>query len=120
MVRRVCPELGTKKNIVVRTMRAHHCYRRKPDGEDVKLTGDDRKGSPAARGGGPRRISGIEAVKAKIGVKSIYDLSATPFFLRGSGWPQGRSFRGGLGFLPDRRIEAGSSKCPACPWPTTP
>jgi len=25
------------------------------------------------------------AVKTKIGVKAIYDLSATPFFLRGSG-----------------------------------
>ena len=34
-------------------------------------------------------ISGVEAVKAKIGVKAVYDLSATPFFLRGSGLPEG-------------------------------
>ena len=39
-------------------------------------------------------ISGIEAVKAKIGVKAIYDLSATPFFLRGSGYPKARCSRG--------------------------
>jgi type III restriction enzyme len=43
MVRRVCRELGSKKNIIVFNDEAHHCYRRKPDGEDVKLTGDDRK-----------------------------------------------------------------------------
>jgi len=31
-------------------------------------------------------------VKRKIGVKAIYDLSATPFFLRGSGYPEGTLF----------------------------
>ena len=42
MVRRVCRELSTKKNIIVLNDEAHHCYRRKPDGEDETLTGDDR------------------------------------------------------------------------------
>ena len=42
MVRRVCRELGAKKNIIVLNDEAHHCYRRKPDGEDERLTGDDR------------------------------------------------------------------------------
>jgi len=41
MVRRVCRELGNKKNIIVLNDEAHHCYRRKPDGEDEKLTGDE-------------------------------------------------------------------------------
>ena len=43
MVRRVCRELGNKKNIIVINDEAHHCYRRKPDGEQEKLTGDERK-----------------------------------------------------------------------------
>ena len=43
MVRRVCRELGNKKNIVVINDEAHHCYRRRPDGEQVKLTGDERR-----------------------------------------------------------------------------
>jgi hypothetical protein len=43
MVRRVCRELGAKKNIIVINDEAHHCYRRKPDGEEVKLTGDDER-----------------------------------------------------------------------------
>ena len=39
MVRRVCRELGNKRNIIVINDEAHHCYRRKPDGEEVKLVG---------------------------------------------------------------------------------
>jgi len=85
MVRRVCRELGTKKQIVILNDEAHHCYRRKPDGEDVKLSGEDRKEAQKREEEARVWISGIEAVKAKIGVKVIYDLSATPFFLRGSG-----------------------------------
>ena len=37
-------------------------------------------------------ISGITAVKNKLGIKAIFDLSATPFFLRGSGYPEGTLF----------------------------
>jgi type III restriction enzyme len=37
-------------------------------------------------------ISGLEAVQVKIGVKAMYDLSATPFFLHGSGDPEGTLF----------------------------
>src|SRR5438105_338986 len=42
MVRRVCRELNTKKHIIVLNDEAHHCYRRKPDGEEEKLSGDER------------------------------------------------------------------------------
>lgn len=43
MVRRVCRELGNKRNIIVINDEAHHCYRRRAAGEDVKLVGDERK-----------------------------------------------------------------------------
>ncbi len=42
MVRRVCRELNTKKQIIILNDEAHHCYRRKPDGEDEKLSVDER------------------------------------------------------------------------------
>lgn len=92
MVRRVCRELGNKKNIIVINDEAHHCYRRKPDGEDIQLKGDDRKEAQRREEEARVWISGIEAVKRKIGVKTIFDLSATPFFLRGSGYPEGTLF----------------------------
>ena len=116
MVRRVCRELGNKKNIVVINDEAHHCYRRKPDGEDVKLTGDDRKEAERRDEEARVWISGIEAVKAKIGVKSIYDLSATPFFLRGSGYPEGTLFPWVVSdFSLIDAIEAGIVKVPRVP-----
>jgi type III restriction enzyme len=92
MVRRVCRGLGTKKNILVINDEAHHCYRGKPGEELVKLSGDDRKEAQKREEEARIWISGIEAVKQKIGVKTVYDLSATPFFLRGSGYSEGTLF----------------------------
>ena len=58
----------------------------------LKLKGDDRteaeKNNEAAR----LWISGFEAVKNKIGINRVTDLSATPFFLRGSGYAEGTLF----------------------------
>ncbi len=116
MVRRVCRELGNKKNILVINDEAHHCYRRKPDGEDVKLTGDERLEAKQRDEEARVWISGIEAVKAKIGVKAIYDLSATPFFLRGSGYPEGTLFPWVVSdFSLIDAIEAGIVKVPRVP-----
>jgi type III restriction enzyme len=116
MVRRVCRELGSKKNIVVVNDEAHHCYRRKPDGEDVKLSGEERKEAQKRDEEARVWISGIEAAKAKIGVKVIYDLSATPFFLRGSGYPEGTLFPWVVSdFSLIDAIEAGIVKVPRVP-----
>ena len=92
MVRRVCRELGNKKNIVVINDEAHHCYRRRAVEEDIKLIGDERKEAEKREEEARVWISGLEAVKRKTGIKAIYDLSATPFFLRGSGYPEGTLF----------------------------
>ncbi|HAT48962.1 MAG: DEAD/DEAH box helicase family protein [Nitrospirae bacterium] len=93
MLQRVMPSLMGMKNILVLNDEAHHCYREKPDSHDVDdLKGDDKdeakKNNEAAR----LWISGIEAVKRKLGVRTVFDLSATPFFLRGSGYIEGTLF----------------------------
>jgi type III restriction enzyme len=116
MVRRVCRELGTKKHIVVINDEAHHCYRRKPDAEGVKLTRDERLEAKRRDEEARVWISGIEAVKDKIGVKTIYDLSATPFFLKGSGYPEGVLFPWvASDFSLIDAIEAGIVKVPRVP-----
>jgi type III restriction enzyme len=116
MVRRVCRELGAKKQIIVLNDEAHHCYRRKPDGEQEKLTGDDLEESKQREEDARVWISGIEAIKAKIGVKAIYDLSATPFFLRGSGYSEGTLFPWVVSdFSLIDSIEAGIVKVPRVP-----
>jgi type III restriction enzyme len=92
MVRRVCRELGNKKNLVVLNDEAHHCYRRRASDEAEQLIGDDRKEAEKREEEARIWISGLEAVKRKIGVKVVYDVSATPFFLRGSGYSEGTLF----------------------------
>jgi len=92
MVRRVCRDFGNKKNIVVINDEAHHCYRRKPDTEIEGLKGDEKKEAVKREEKARVWISGLEAVKAKLGIRVIYDLSATPFFLKGSGYSEGTLF----------------------------
>lgn len=53
------------------------------DGQEV-----ERRANEAAR----LWISGLEAVNRKLGLARIMDLSATPFFLRGSGYAEGTLF----------------------------
>ena len=92
MIQRVMPDLMGMKNILVLNDEAHHCYREKPITEIDDLKGEEKdeakKNNEAAR----LWISGIETVKRKLGVRTVYDLSATPFFLRGSGYAEGTLF----------------------------
>ena len=116
MVRRVCRDLGAKKNIIVLNDEAHHCYRRRVEGEEIKLTGDERKEAEKREEEARVWISGLEAVKAKLGIKTVYDLSATPFFLRGSGYPEGTLFRWVVSdFSLIDAIESGIVKVPRVP-----
>jgi type III restriction enzyme len=97
MVRRVCREFGNKRNIVVINDEAHHCYRGKPaeggeEGDGAALKGDERKEAQKRDAEARVWISGLEAIKKKIGIRALYDLSATPFFLRGSGYAEGTLF----------------------------
>ncbi|MEQ8434092.1 MAG: DEAD/DEAH box helicase family protein [Oceanicaulis sp.] len=117
MIRRVMPELMGVKNVIVINDEAHHCYRERPGSDDAAdLKGDDKdeakKNNEAAR----LWISGIEAVKRKLGVKTVYDLSATPFFLKGSGWEEGTLFPWTVSdFSLMDAIECGIVKLPRVP-----
>jgi type III restriction enzyme len=116
MVRRVCRELGAKKNIVVINDEAHHCYRRRMAEEEEKLTGEDRREAEKRDEEARIWISGLEAVKAKLGLKAVYDLSATPFFLRGSGYSEGTLFPWVVSdFSLIDAIESGIVKVPRVP-----
>ncbi|MFA5837503.1 MAG: DUF559 domain-containing protein [Bellilinea sp.] len=116
MVRRVCRELGNKRNILVINDEAHHCYRHKQEGNGVKLSGDDKKEADKREEAARIWITGLEAVKNKIGVKVVFDLSATPFFLRGSGEKEGTLFPWVVSdFSLIDAIESGIVKVPRVP-----
>lgn len=116
VVRRVCRELGNKKNIVVLNDEAHHCYRSKPAEEKEKLTGDDRREAEEREEAARLWLTGLEAVHETIGVRAVYDLSATPFYLRGSGYPEGTLFPWVVSdFSLIDAIESGIVKVPRVP-----
>ena len=93
MLQRVMPELMGMKNILVLNDEAHHCYREKPRGEmNEELNGDEKKEAEKNNEAARLWISGLESVKPEAGLNQVIDLSATPFFLRGSGYAEGTLF----------------------------
>jgi type III restriction enzyme len=117
MLQRVMPELMGLKNILVLNDEAHHCYREKPDAdEEGVLTGDDKKEAEANKEAARLWISGIEALNRKLGLNRVFDLSATPFFLRGSGYAEGTLFPWTMSdFSLMDAIESGIVKLPRVP-----
>ena len=117
MVRRVAEELMGLKNIVVINDEAHHCYRENPGSEDLAdLRGDEKKEAEEDNKAARVWINGIEAFKRKLGVRAVYDLSATPFFLSGSGWAEGTLFTWTVSdFSLIDAIECGIVKLPRVP-----
>jgi type III restriction enzyme len=117
MLQRACEELLSMKNVVVMNDEAHHCYREKVgDSEEDKLTAEDRQEAKDNNEAARLWISGIEALKLKVGVRAIYDLSATPFFLRGSGYEEGTLFPWVVSdFALVDAIECGIVKLPRVP-----
>ena len=94
MLQRVMPELMSMKRVLAVNDEARHCYRGKPAGDDEEgpLKGDDRKEADKNREAARVWISGLEAVQRRLGLQRVIDLSATPFFLRGSGYAEGTLF----------------------------
>jgi type III restriction enzyme len=117
MIQRVMPRLMGFKNIMVLNDEAHHCYREKPLKDDEgNLTGDDRKEAEKNNEAARLWISGLEVVKRKLGILNIIDLSATPFFLRGSGYAEGTLFHWTMSdFSLMDAIECGIVKLPRVP-----
>ncbi|BAZ71324.1 type III restriction-modification enzyme, R/helicase subunit (plasmid) [Fischerella sp. NIES-4106] len=116
MVNRVCRGLGTKKNIIVINDEAHHCYRRRVGGDEEKYKGDDLKEAKKNEEEARIWISGLESIQQKLGVKVVYDLSATPFFLKGSGYKEGTLFPWVVSdFSLIDAIESGIVKIPRVP-----
>lgn len=117
MLQRVMPDLMGLKSIVVLNDEAHHCYREKPKEEDdEELKGDEKKEAEKNSEAARLWISGLEAVNRKLGVSRVFDLSATPFFLSGSGYAEGTLFPWTMSdFSLMDAIECGIVKLPRVP-----
>ncbi|MBY0612428.1 MAG: DEAD/DEAH box helicase family protein, partial [Beijerinckiaceae bacterium] len=94
MLERACGKLLSFERVNVLNDEAHHCYRHKAGAAEEALTGEDRKEAAENEEAARLWINGVEALDRELskGVRAVYDLSATPFFLRGSGYREGTLF----------------------------
>ncbi len=117
MIQRVMPDLMNLKNVLVMNDEGHHCYRRKQgdEGEEA-LKGDEKKEAKKNNEAARVWITGVETVKRKVGISQVIDLSATPFFLSGSGYQEGTLFPWTVSdFSLMDAIECGIVKLPRVP-----
>jgi len=117
MLQRVMPELMGLKNVLVLNDEAHHCYREKPpSAEEEAEKVEDKKEAEANNEAARLWISGLEIVQRQLGLNRIIDLSATPFFLQGSGYAEGSLFPWTMSdFSLMDAIECGIVKLPRVP-----
>ena len=116
MIQRVMPDLMGLSNVMVINDEAHHCYREKPGEIDDDLKGDEKKEAEENNQAARLWISGLEAVNRKLKIARVVDLSATPFFLRGSGYAEGTLFPWTMSdFSLMDAIECGIVKLPRVP-----
>jgi len=86
---RVLRDLGSSKNIIVINDEAHHAWRPAPIDEDdpntEKMTSVEKKEKEKAT----IWISGLDRINFSRGINYVVDMSATPFYIHGSGYPEG-------------------------------
>ncbi|MEU5786793.1 BPTD_3080 family restriction endonuclease [Micromonospora purpureochromogenes] len=113
MVSRVLRDLGTdKQQIVVFNDEAHHCYQDRPIPAGEKLDADEKNANEEAR----VWFKGLQAIAKHVGIKQVFDLSATPFYLKGSGYNEGYIFPWTVSdFSLMDAIESGIVKVPRTP-----
>jgi type III restriction enzyme len=118
MLQRVMPDLMGLKGIMTLNDEAHHCYREKPGTEEEAELKDDEKEEAKKNNEAARLwISGLEAVDRKLGIRRVVDLSATSFFLSGSGYAEGTLFPWTMSdFSLMDAIECGIVKLPRVPF----
>ena len=117
MLQRVMPSLMGMRSIMVINDEAHHCYREKPPEEGAEAAGRDEKQEAEENNEAAHLwITGLEAVQRQLGIVRVVDLSATPFFLQGSGYVEGTLFPWTMSdFSLMDAIECGIVKLPRVP-----
>lgn len=114
VVSRVLRDIGSARGdgpkLMVINDEAHHCYMDKPI--EAKLDSEEQDRNEEAR----VWFKGLQAIHRKVGIKSIIDLSATPYYLGGSGYAEGYIFPWTVSdFSLMDAIESGVVKVPRLP-----
>ncbi|MEM3432547.1 MAG: DEAD/DEAH box helicase family protein [Candidatus Methanomethyliaceae archaeon] len=112
--RRVLRELGIKQNILVINDEAHHAYRPAPLPDELRKELSSEE--VAEREEATVWVSGLDRIQTVRGINFCVDFSATPFYIKSSGYPEGEPFPwvvSDFGLVD--AIEAGIVKIPRVP-----
>ena len=108
--KRVLGELYERAPIMVLNDEGHHAYR--PKATEEKLSAAEKSEQQDAR----VWVTGLDTINRACGVRFCVDLSATPFYIQGSGYPEGTPFPwlvSDFGLVD--AIESGITKIPRLP-----
>ena len=111
LLKRVLGNFKPGRRLVVINDEAHHCYLPRAKGRDTEEENAATENERAAVW-----FSGVRAMATRWHMGAVYDLSATPYFLSGSGWPAYSYFPwvvSDFGLI--EAIEAGLVKIPFLP-----
>ncbi len=111
VLKRVLGPFKPGRRLVVLNDEAHHCYLPRIKGRDTEEENSATENARAAVW-----FSGLRAIASRWRMGSVYDLSATPYYLAGSGWPAYSYFPwvvSDFGLI--EAIEAGLVKIPFLP-----
>jgi len=111
VLKRVLGPFKPGRRLVVLNDEAHHCYLPRIKGRDTEEEASATENERAAVW-----FSGLRAIASRWRLASVYDLSATPYYLAGSGWPAYSYFPwvvSDFGLI--EAIEAGLVKIPFLP-----
>ncbi len=114
--RRILGDLYDRAPIMVINDEAHHAYRPAPVPPDTKLSAAEKEEREEAT----VWISGLDKLNQACGIRFCVDMSATPFYLQGSGYIEGAPFPwlvSDFGLVD--AIESGIVKIPRLPVSST-
>ncbi|MEZ4960425.1 MAG: DEAD/DEAH box helicase family protein [Saprospiraceae bacterium] len=111
VIRRVMGKFKTGSRLLILNDEAHHCYLPKEKGKNTEGENTQEENARAAVW-----FTGIAEIYKRYKVSAVYDLSATPYYLTGSGYPSYSLFPWvvtDFGLI--EAIEAGLVKIPFLP-----